>query len=145
MLTKPVESDVDLNNLPLWKFIAVGLVSGAGTALSGLGGSFVTTPFLNGLYKIDIRKVVSISIGVIVIVAGGTTIYSLIFQDYTTTLPYTYNGINFFMVLPVVIAVMIAAPYGVKVSRKTDPKITRAVFLVFCLSIIIRNMIEFGS
>ena len=142
MMTKPVESNVDETSIPIWKYIAVGLVSGAGTALSGLGGSFVTTPFLNGLYKIDIRKVVSISIGVIVIVAGGTTIYSLLFQHYSTQIPYTFNGINFFMVMPVVIAVMIAAPFGVKVSRKTDPKSTRILFLVFCLSVIVRNVIE---
>ena len=46
------------------------------------------------------------------------------------------------MVMPVVIAVMIAAPFGVKVSRKTDPKSTRILFLVFCLSVIVRNVIE---
>lgn len=142
MMMKPIETNVDINKIPIWKFICVGLVSGMGTALSGLGGSFVTMPFLNGLFKIDIRKVVSISIGIIVIVAGGTTIYSLLFQEYTTQLPYTYHGINFAMVLPVVIAVMIAAPFGVKISRKTDPKITRIVFLVFCLSVIVRNIFE---
>lgn len=142
MLTKSKAGRKEINDFAINKFSLLGLVSGAGTALSGLGGAFITTPVLNGLFLIDLKKVVSISVGVIVIVAGGTSIFNLLTQTYSFNQPYFFGGIHLFLVLPTVVGVLLAAPYGVKCSKQLPPKTIRFLFLIFCVSVIIRNVFE---
>jgi len=142
MLTKLKDGNTKISEVAPIKFNLLGLFSGAGTALSGLGGSFITTPVLNGLFSIPIKKVVSISVGVIVIVAGGTSLFNLFTQNFSVDLPFTYGGINLNLVIPTVLGVLIAAPYGVKFSKRLSQKTIRILFLLFCFSIIIRNFIE---
>jgi len=142
MLTKIRDGEVQLSSISKGKYVGVGLLSGAGTAMSGLGGAFIITPLLNGLFGIHIKKVVSVSVGVIVIVAGGVSLFSLLTQQYSSQVPYTVGGIHFLMVLPIVISVMIAAPLGVKASVKLPSNVIRYLFLLFCIGIIIRNFTE---
>lgn len=142
MLTKIKAGKRQLSKVPWYQFSILGLFSGAGTALSGLGGAFITTPVLNGLFSIDIKKVVSISLGVIVIVAGGTSLFNVFTQSYTTDIPFSYGGIQLFIVAPTVFGVLLAAPYGVTISKKLPQKTIRILFLIFCISIILRNILE---
>lgn len=142
MITKPKNSKQNLLDLKPFHFLLVGFISGTGTGLSGLGGSFITTPLLNGFFKVEIKKVISVALGVIVIVAGGTTLFNLGYQTFDTNIPYTYKGIHLPMVLPVILSVMITAPLGVKASKKLPARVTRGLFLAFCGIIIIRNILE---
>ncbi len=130
-----------LTDIPNYKYLLTGLLSGSGTALSGLGGAFIITPILNGLFAIDIKKVISISSGVIVLVAGGTSLYNLLFTSWESQIQYSYGGIVLPMVVPVIIGVMISAPFGVKFSQRISPRIIKTLFLLFCIAVIIRNAI----
>ncbi len=120
----------------------IGLVSGTVTALSGLGGGFVVVPLLNSLFNIKIRKVVSISLSVILIVAGSVTLFNIFYFDIGVSLPYMAGAISLPLTLPVIAGVMLAAPFGVTVSKKLTPYSLRLTFIVFCAIIILKTLIE---
>jgi len=114
---------------------AAGALSGILTALSGLGTGFVLIPLLNSLFNIKIRKVTSISLGVLFITSLFTTIYYMLFYNVSTTLPYTFGGISMLLSLPVLVGSLVASPLGVAVSQYHTPKTIRITFIVFCLVI----------
>ncbi len=117
----------------------IGCFSGTITALSGLGGGFILVPLLNSLFNIKIRKVLSISLGIILVVSSVLTFYNLFLSQLSTTLPYSYGTICFSLVLPVVFGVVIAAPLGVYVGKKLSPYQLRIIFILFCVAMIIKT------
>ncbi|MBX2845818.1 MAG: sulfite exporter TauE/SafE family protein [Saprospiraceae bacterium] len=129
--------------VPNPKFLGLGFLSGSATALSGLGGGFVMVPILNGLFKIGIKQATSISIGVIVIVSGATSLYNLFFLGSATLdLQFIQGSIVLPMVLPVVLGVLTGAPLGVLWANRIPEKTIRIIFVIFCLLIILRNFKE---
>ncbi len=114
---------------------AAGVLSGILTALTGLGTGFVLIPLLNSLFNIKIRKVTSISLGVLFISSLFTTIYYMLFYQISTHLPYTFGGISLLLSIPVLVGSLVASPLGVTVSQYHAPKTIRIAFIVFCLLI----------
>jgi uncharacterized protein len=124
--------------------IITGVVSGIVTALSGLGGGFIMIPVLNGLFKFPMKKAVSVSLGVIAIVAIELTIYNLFFVDFSQyQLPLSKGAVVFPMVLPVAVGVTIGAPIGVKISHKLPNRILRFTFVLFCVIVITKLFVDF--
>lgn len=117
----------------------VGVISGVITALTGLGGGFTIIPLLNSLFNIKIRKVISISLGVIFINSSCISLYYLFFAG-KIGYPYTFGMISFSLCLPVIIGVILLAPIGVIMSRKLSPFQLRLTFVVFCLLIIAKTI-----
>lgn len=117
----------------------VGVISGTVTALTGLGGGFTIIPLLNSLFNIKIRKVVSISLGVIFFNSSSISLFYLFFAGKIGE-PYTMGMISFILCLPVIIGVVLLAPIGVIISRKLSPFQIRLTFVVFCLLIIAKTI-----
>lgn len=114
--------------------VATGLFSGLVTALSGLGGGFIVIPVLNGLVRIPIKRTISISLGVIALVAFGFSVFNLgipVFDHYQ--LKGAMGAIVFPMVLPVVAGVLFGAPLGVRLSHRLSHRTIRITFVVFSL------------
>ncbi len=133
-----------LSKLPQPLYWLTGIISGAATALSGLGGSFVMTPLLNGGFRLDIKKIVSIAVGVIVIVALTTSVFNFFTQTFEDTkLKHTIGGLNFPLTLPVIAGVLLAAPFGVQMATKFDRKVLRYIFAAFCIAVIMHNAVIF--
>ena len=95
-----------------------GFISGLVSALAGFGGGFVVIPMLNSLFNIKIRKVISISLGVILISSVLITLYNLFFAQVSINIPYKMGTICFALSLPVIAGVLVAAPIGVIVSKR---------------------------
>ncbi len=122
--------------------ILTGVISGIFTSLSGLGGGFAIIPLLNGLFNIKIRKVLSISLGVIMLVAGALTLFNLFYYDFSDQLNYTVGAVNFAFTLPVILGVVLASNWGVSLGQKLPPHYLRYGVIAFCLLIILKTTVE---
>lgn len=141
MIMKSKKASLNPEKLSNPFYLVLGLFSGMATALSGLGGAFLMTPVLNGWRRVNIKKVVSIAVGVIVIVAFATSVFNLFTQDYQSiNLDYTYGGINLGLSLPIIIGVLVAAPFGVTVSNKLSNRTIKLTFAAFCILVVIYNL-----
>ena len=114
--------------------VGTGLFSGLVTALAGLGGGFIIIPVLNGLLRIPIKRTISISLGVIALVAIGFSIFNLaipVFDHYH--LKGAVGAVIFPMALPVVAGVLFGAPLGVQISHRLSHRTIRLIFVAFSL------------
>jgi len=130
------------NKIKLFFLHLTGFISGIVTALSGLGGGFVVIPLLNSWFNIKIRKVISISLNVILIVSASVTFYYLFRFHVDVDIPYLYGAISLSLVTPVIIGILIAAPFGVNVSKKLSTNTLRMLFLTFCIMVISKTAWE---
>jgi len=139
------EGNTDPEKISTWKMIITGLISGTSSALSGLGGGFILIPILNGVFRIPIKKTISISLGIITIVALGFSLYNIFFTSYPAQydFPFTLGTIVLPMVLPVVLGVIIGTPIGVKVSHKLPALALKILFVLFAIIVISKILIEF--
>jgi len=141
---KQKEGKTDPEKLSTWKMIITGLISGAASALSGLGGGFILIPILNGFFRIPMKKTVSVSLGIIALVALGYSLFNLFFTSYPQyEFPFTSGAIVLPMVLPVVAGVLIGTPIGVKVSHKLPALALKVLFAVFTIVVISKLLIDF--
>lgn len=120
----------------------VGVVTGVISALSGLGGGFVLIPILNGFFNVKIRKVTAISLGVILFMSIFMCLLYLFLLTPSTSIPYTYGAISLSLAIPVMIGVLLGAPFGVLVSKKLQPFTIRLIFILFCSIIILQTLID---
>jgi len=129
-------------------FGLTGLLTGLCTAFTGLGGGVVINPILNGLLKYPIKKTFSISQGVMLITTFGISIFHLFNKNEGIEALEAdfYSGINLKMTFPVIIGMIIFAPFGVTLAQKTPAKLLQLLFAIVCLAIIIRNLFQiFGT
>ena len=131
-------------HMKAWKLIITGLITGFASSLSGLGGGFIMIPVLNGLFKIPMKKTISISLGAITVISFGYSIFNLFFTDYPQYQFYLAQGsIVFSMVLPVIAGVLLGTPIGVKLSHRLPPLALKALFAIFTLLVISKLLINF--
>ena len=129
-------------------FGLTGLLTGLCTAFTGLGGGVVINPILNGLLKYPIKKTFSISQGVMLITTFVISIFHLFNKNEGIEALGAdfYSGINLKMTFPVIIGMIIFAPFGVTLAQKTPAKLLQLLFAIVCLAIIIRNLFQiFGT
>ena len=108
----------------------------------------VINPILNGLLKYPIKKTFSISQGVMLITTFGISIFHLFNKNEGIEALGAdfYSGINLKMTFPVIIGMIIFAPFGVTLAQKTPAKLLQLLFAIVCLAIIIRNLFQiFGT
>ena len=127
---------------PAWKLGLTGFFTGIITSMSGLGGGVVMIPFFTNLLQMDIRKATSISAGVIILFALPVSISYLqasapILNSY---IPWQTGYIIYPLILPLIVGVMLLAPYGVRVNQRTAPRTLGIIFGIFA-SIILSRMI----
>jgi uncharacterized protein len=125
----------------LGKLSQIGTLGGMLAALSGVGGGIVMVPMLTRMLSMAIKKATAVSLGIITIMAFASSAYSILLKTKTDiNIPHTYGLIIFPMVLPVVVGCVICSPFGVVLSKKIPERITRGMFAVF-LVLVILNMI----
>lgn len=121
------------------KFGLTGFSGGVIAALSGVGGGVIMVPFLTNFLQIKIRKATSISLGVIVVMAFFTSIYSFFaVPTRVEEIPFTFGLISLPMVLPAAIGSLFGSPLGVSAAGKIKPEYIRLLFIFFITLVIIR-------
>jgi len=136
-VNKPIEKVTKPHQYSL-----TGMVAGIITSLSGLGGGIVMTPVFTDIMQLNIRKATSIANGVIPLFALVLGVYNLLDQPKTFVSEWQFGYIVFPIVLPLIAATFLFAPYGVKVAQKTKPTIIRFVFATFASLMLIKLSYE---
>jgi len=128
-----------------WKLVVVGVFSGIVSAMSGLGGGVVMVPLLADRLNFPIKTASSISLGAIVLMATSSLLF------YSTSLPawqvseWQIGWLALPAVLPMALGVVLAAPFGVRLSHSISPRTMKLIFLLFFIVVILQmNFSIFG-
>ena len=129
------------NRVKVFYLNIIGVFCGMVTALTGLGAGFVVVPLLNNFFNIKLRKVASISLGVIFLSSIFVVFYYAFFRYRDiVAFPYSIGALSLPLSLPVIISGFIASPWGVALSRRISTNRLRVIFLIFCLLIIAHEL-----
>jgi uncharacterized membrane protein YfcA len=122
--------------------LAIGVLSGALAALSGLGGGIVVIPMLHILMHYPIKQASVVSSGVIMVSTLLSSIYNF-FQSPAHPIEVSHSGM---IVWPVVmllsVGVAISSGYGVRYAKKLSPERIRHIFLIIVLIVILKKVTE---
>lgn len=120
----------------------IGFFTGIISAFSGIGGGVIMIPFYTELMHFNLKKATGISLGVIMVMSGMLSAYTLCFEHaLQLNLPYTMGLLVFPVVLPLVIGTVLFAPYGVTLSHKLSTNTIRIIFFVFVTAVILKMLI----
>jgi len=122
-----------------------GLASGAVSALSGLGGGIVIIPILNSVFKMDIKKANSISLGVIGITSFTMALSSMLEAPLHPFHFYNVGYVIFPVVLALSLGVIIASPFGMKAGNVLSSRTISYLFSFFLALVILRKIIEIAA
>ncbi len=130
-------------DIPLQRFSIVGAITGVFTAFSGLGGGLVMIPAFVNVLKLEMKKAISVSAGVVPFFALPTTLYYM----YRTPLvePAHIGHIGFLLypvVLPMIAGSIFLVPLGVKTGHKLPPATTKLIFSIFAILVLGKMMWE---
>lgn len=132
----------DIPVVAWWRWALAGTVSGAVSALSGLGGGVVTVPIVNGMFKVDVKKATAISLGVIV----PTSIILGVNNVLSTPVHPVNAWSHGFIIWPVAIAlsagVIVASPFGVLAAKKMNSKTISTIYAIFIVLVILNKCID---
>jgi uncharacterized membrane protein YfcA len=142
IFVKTHDSGLHERNIPGY-YLPTGFAAGVVMALSGLGGGVVMVPVLAGLFRMPIKKAISISLGALTMTGIGLTVYNIVSSSMPAGNGATIGPILLPMALPVVCGVLIGAPIGVELSKRLNPIVIRALFVVACLFVMTKLFIEF--
>lgn len=128
---------------PPYKFQIIGFVSGIITSLSGLGGGIIMVPAFAEFLKMDLRKATGISTGVIVFFAAAQSLFYAFStpSSWPNSLPHQ-GFIVFSLVAPVIVGVLIAAPYGVRASHNMSKEKLTIWFVMFVLAVSVKLIFD---
>ncbi|MDX1943405.1 MAG: sulfite exporter TauE/SafE family protein [Saprospiraceae bacterium] len=111
-------------------FLLTGGITGILTSLSGMGGGILLIPAFTDGMKMSIRKAASISISAIALLALPISLQYLTTKPPKNfpTLPLPIGYFSFGMILPILLGMFVAAPFGVKIAHKIHPLTLRFIF-----------------
>ena len=122
--------------------IRTGLLAGAVSPLTGLGGGLVIVPVLHSFLRFPIKQANAISLGVI----GITSVASSIFNMTEHPLSHVHEFQLGYIIFPVVAALslggMIGSIIGLSISKKLKPEWITLLFATFLLLIIVKKLFE---
>ncbi|UJS28283.1 sulfite exporter TauE/SafE family protein [Macrococcoides canis] len=125
---KPENEHTTFNKIALFiTALAIGILSG----IVGAGGAFIIVPVLLAIFKAPFRSVVASSI----VIAFISSIGTFIMKSMT-------GQIDFVMMIPLVIASLIFAPIGTKVSKKTNQQLLRVILALLIALAAIKMIIN---
>ena len=128
---KEVQQERDYSIL---RFVLIGCATGVISAFSGLGGGVAMIPLLTLIMHQDMKKASGISIGVIpIMILPFLVIYGL----QTPEIQYTggVGYLQFLIVLPVVLGILVGSPLGVSIAKRIDSKQLKAIFATLLIVI----------
>lgn len=139
---KPQEFSFNLKEISLSKFSIVGFGAGIVTALSGLGGGIIMVPAFNSILKIDIKKAISVSTGVIPFFALPLTIFYMASEpDSFPELLHIGHIVPHF-ILPLGIGILIASKWGVKTGNRISETKLKMLMLLLILVVTAKMLWE---
>lgn len=123
-------------------FLLTGGITGILTSLSGMGGGIVLIPAFTDGMKMPIRKAASISISVIALLALPISITYLLARPSAAfpTLPAQIGYLSFGLILPILVGIFVAVPFGVKIAHKIHPLTIRFTFATIILLLCIKTI-----
>ncbi|WBF52430.1 sulfite exporter TauE/SafE family protein [Macrococcoides canis] len=125
---KPENEHTTFNKIALFiTALAIGILSG----IVGAGGAFIIVPVLLAIFKAPFRSVVASSI----VIAFISSIGTFIMKSMT-------GQIDFIMMIPLVIASLLFAPIGTKVSKKTNQQLLRVILALLIALAAIKMIIN---
>jgi uncharacterized membrane protein YfcA len=134
--------DRSFESIEWWKFCLTGFCSGFIAALSGLGGGIIIIPILNTILGVDIKRSSSVSSGAIVLSAFVIVVQNLLQSNAPKgdlwSVGYVVMPVSFLLG----ICVVIASPYGVKLSGKLPSKTISYIYALILLSVILHKGYE---
>ncbi|GGJ10518.1 UPF0721 transmembrane protein [Alicyclobacillus cellulosilyticus] len=107
--------------------MAVGMASG----IVGAGGAFILIPIMLLVLKVPIRVTIATSMAITFVSSVGTTIGKL-----------WVGHVPFWPTLVVVIASMVAAPVGARLSRRMQPKFLRLLLALLMVATALKIWID---
>lgn len=118
------------DNLSRWIWVIVGYIIGLVSAIVGIGGGTMTTPFLT-YNNLAIKNAIATSaaVGMPIAIAGsvGFMIAGIDVEAATGGLGF----VNFKALFCIVVASVLFAPLGAKVTHRVDSKILKKGFAIF--------------
>mgnify|MGYP000303451161 CR=1 FL=1 len=139
LLPDKMKSSVSISNkLPIGKSMLVGVLAGAVVAVSGLGGGIVMVPLFQWLFQLDFKQSSRLSLSVIPLLAIFPLIQYLSTQS-SLNIPHT-GFIAWSILLPTLLGVLVFAPIGIKVSRRTPTTVLRITFALLTIIILIKTL-----
>lgn len=124
---KPENERTHFNKIALFTTaLAIGILSG----IVGAGGAFIIVPVLLAIFT-PFRSVVASSI----VIAFISSIGTFIMKSMT-------GQIDFIMMIPLVIASLLFAPIGTKVSKKTNQQLLRVILALLIALAAIKMIIN---
>jgi uncharacterized protein len=125
-------------------FLLVGIVTGALTAFSGLGGSIIMIPLFTEFVGLSMKKAHSISVGVVPLMALTISTFYFFGQPNVVSLPASQFGyLNLSIVAPVILGSMITAPFGVQAAHKVKPRTQKLVFATIVSVVLFKMLFTF--
>lgn len=125
---KPENECTYFNKIALFiTALAIGILSG----IVGAGGAFIIVPVLLAIFKAPFRSVVASSI----VIAFISSIGTFLMKSMT-------GQIDFVMMIPLVIASLLFAPIGTKVSKRTNQQLLRVILALLIALAAIKMIIN---
>jgi uncharacterized protein len=120
------------------KFLAgaVGALSGAIAAFSGLGGGVFLVPLIHYLMKFPFKKAIGTSSAAILLTAAaGVISYFLNMPQGANELSYSFGMVDTLSALPIIAASIPFAQLGVYINKRTHSFLLTKLFAVFIIAV----------
>ncbi|QNL21419.1 sulfite exporter TauE/SafE family protein [Hyphobacterium sp. CCMP332] len=122
-------------------YSSIGASGGLLSAFSGLGGGAIVVPLLVSIIRMDIKKATSISMGFILCASFALSIYNLAFSKLN--IENSFGGVIILPVIgPLILGVVISAPFGVIASKKVSSATLTVLFILFVLMVMITRILD---
>jgi uncharacterized protein len=122
-------------------FFLVGILTGALTAFSGLGGSIVMIPLFTEFVGLSMKKAHSISVGVVPLMALTISTFYFFGHPNVVSLPASQFGyLNLSIVAPVILGSMLTASFGVQAAHKVKPRTQKLVFATIVSVVLVKML-----
>ncbi len=117
-----------------WVCMAIGILSGAVAAFSGLGGGVFVIPLMHYLLKFPFKKAIGTSSAAILFTAvAGVISYFLNMPRGANPIPYSFGMVDTLAALPIIAASIPFARLGVYINKKTHHYLLTKLFAAFIL------------
>ncbi|MEM9868750.1 MAG: sulfite exporter TauE/SafE family protein [Bacteroidota bacterium] len=126
-----------------WSYPVLGSFTGTISALSGFGGGIVLIPVLTDVFGIPFKKTISLSIGVVMLLALSVSFSYLDLgsaQTVSSRLPLQLGYISLGLVGPVLLGIFVSAPWGVRLGQSMEPKWLRLIFGLVMVVLFIKTL-----
>jgi uncharacterized membrane protein YfcA len=130
--------DIVLHELKIWKLILTGILTGAISGLTGLGGGIVLIPLFINFLKFPFRVISSYSNAIMIFAVSGSLIPHLLtkiepMQTQSILLKYWIGDLPILLILPLIILSPIGSILGVKIDQKLQPKTKKITYFILLM------------